>query len=131
MKDSELVNQLQQASSGLLWMSESDYPFETFFWKPSTMTTEQLLQSTGHPPSTPVKVIELERFFRPAVREQSWHTEEERATVKRYQALVNTLHRCLSYIQVYRIGKTEVDIYIIGTTSSGNLAGLSTKAVET
>ncbi len=95
------------------------------------MTTEQLLQCTGHPPSTPVKVVELERFFRPAVREQSWHNEEERATVKSYQALVNTLHRCLSDIQVYRIGKTEVDIYIIGTTSSGNLAGLSTKAVET
>ena len=33
MNDTELINQLKQASEDLLWLSESDYPFETVYWE--------------------------------------------------------------------------------------------------
>ena len=33
MKDSELIERLKQASQGLLWLSESDYPFEVIYWE--------------------------------------------------------------------------------------------------
>jgi len=32
---------------------------------------------------------------------------------------------------VYRLSKIEIDVYIIGETPAGDLAGLSTKVVET
>ncbi len=33
MNDSELIERLKSASDGLLWLSESDYPFETVYWE--------------------------------------------------------------------------------------------------
>ncbi|MFB2767899.1 nuclease A inhibitor family protein [Pelatocladus sp. BLCC-F211] len=32
---------------------------------------------------------------------------------------------------LYRVGEIEIDVYIVGETTEGNLAGLSTKVVET
>jgi hypothetical protein len=34
-------------------------------------------------------------------------------------------------LQVYRLGKIEIDVYVVGETPTGNLAGLSTKVIET
>jgi hypothetical protein len=34
-------------------------------------------------------------------------------------------------LQVYRVGNIEIDVYIVGVTDGGGLAGLSTKLVET
>ena len=131
MNGSELINKLRQASEGLLWMSEADYPFFAFVWEETTVTPELLLRRTGHSPNTPVETVGVDKFFCHCTTEQDWHNEEEKAEVKRYLALVETLKKHLKDIQVYRLGQVEVDIYIIGTTASGHLAGLSTKAVET
>ena len=131
MNGSELINQLRQASEGLFWMSEADYPFEAFVWEETTITPEQLKATTGHSPDTSVETVGVDKFFCHCTTEQDWHNEEEKAEVKRYQALLETLKSNLKDIQVYRLGKVEVEIYIIGKTPSGHLLGLSTKAVET
>jgi hypothetical protein len=127
----DIVDKLKQASDGLLCMSESDYPFEVFHWEAQEPTAETVIQQTNHTLDTPVEVVQLDDFFQNATQEQDWHNEEERKTVKRYQALVETLKTNLSDIQVYRLGTTEIDVYIVGKTPSGDLAGLSTKLVET
>jgi hypothetical protein len=127
----DIVNQLKQASDGLQCMSEADYPFETFQWEAQKPAAETVIQQTNHKPDTPVEVVSLDDFFQNATQEQDWHNEEEKETVKRYQALVETLKTNLSDIQVYRLGNVEMDTYIVGKTPSGDLAGLSTKVVET
>jgi hypothetical protein len=134
MANTEILDQLKQASDGLLFQSESEYPFEVLLWdRPdkTPLTPAQVLSQTGHPASIPVKVVTLDDFFRVVVTEEDWHSEEEKATVKRFQTLVQTLKDNLSNLQVYRLGETEIDVYIIGQTPSGDSAGLSTKAVET
>lgn len=132
--DSEAIDRLKAASEGLFCVSESEYPFEVFRWPglgQEPLTAEQLLQQTGHAADTAVEKVSLERFFRVATREQDWHGPEEREEVKRYRNLVQVLETCLKNIQVYRVGKVELDVYIVGETVSGNLAGLSTQVVET
>ncbi|NJK53834.1 MAG: hypothetical protein HC936_15435 [Leptolyngbyaceae cyanobacterium SU_3_3] len=62
---------------------------------------------------------------------QDWQNESEQTIVSQYQQLVDTLKQHLSDLQVYRIGETNLDLYIIGKTADGHLAGLATKAVET
>ncbi len=129
---SDIVDRLKLASNGLLYMSESDYPFDVFQWvgqEPNT--AETVIKRTGHTPDTQVEVVQLDEFFRNATQEQDWHNDEEKETVKRYQSLVETLKTSLSDIQVYRLGTIVLDVYIVGKTPSGNLAGLSTKVVET
>lgn len=115
-------------------MSEADYPFEVILWEGQgrePLTNEKLIQQTGHAPDTPVEAVQLDDFFRNATIEQEWYTPEERQTAQRHRELVETLRTNLSDIQVFRRGTTFIDIYIVGKTPSGDLAGLSTKVVET
>ncbi|BAY19983.1 nuclease inhibitor homolog (plasmid) [Anabaenopsis circularis NIES-21] len=69
--------------------------------------------------------------FQVAITEEDWHGEEEKAIVKQFQSLVQILKDNLSNLQVYRLGKIEIDVYIVGETPTGNLAGIATKIIET
>ncbi|MBD2564540.1 MULTISPECIES: nuclease A inhibitor family protein [Nostoc] len=130
--NSEILEQLKRASDGLLFMSESEYPFEVLLWSNiAPATPEKVLKLTNHPQDTPVQVEEVDDFFSVATTAEDWHEEEEKATVKRFQTLVQTLEENLSNLQVYRLGKIEIDVYVIGQTPSGDSIGLSTKVVET
>lgn len=132
MKDSELINHLKQASEGLLWLSESDYPFETVYWENlNCLDSSKLLQITDHDLSTKVEVKQLEQFFQQATEAKDWYNTQEIAECQRYRALVNLLQTHLKEIQVYRVGEVEIDVYILGKTEFGSIAGLSTKVVET
>ncbi len=134
MNNSEIVDQLKSASDGLLCMSESDYPFEVFLWESPELrplTPQKILQQTGHPQNTPLEVVTVDNFFKVATTEQDWYGEEEKATLQKYQALVETLKQILSNPDVYRLGEREIDVYIVGQTPAGALAGLSTKIIET
>lgn len=132
--NSQLLEQLKQASENLLFMSESDYPFTVFLWnaqEQNTLSSEKLLQQVGRSLDTPVKLVDLDSFFHNATTFQEWYGREEKETAKKYQALVDKLKHHLTEIKVYRLGNIEIDVYIVGKTPSGDYAGLSTKVVET
>ncbi|MBD2506503.1 nuclease A inhibitor family protein [Nostoc muscorum FACHB-395] len=127
----EIVEKLKEASTGLLMMSESDYPFEVVQWEGAAPATqEKILQLTGSQ-NLPVEVVELDYFFRNCAFEQEWHNELQKKDVKRFQTLMQTLKDNLSDISVYRVGQINIDAYIIGQTKDGDLAGVVTKLVET
>lgn len=130
--NSEILEQLKQASDGLLFMSESEYPFEVFLWEGvAPVTPQKVVQQTNHPQDTPIKIVGFDDFFQVATTVEDWHEEEEKATVKRFQTLVQTLKDNLRNLQVYRLGNIEVNIYVVGETPTGDLAGISTQVVET
>jgi len=127
-----IATQLQQASEGLIFGSETDAPFEVIHWQTQEqLTPAKLLQLTNHPPDAPIEVVSVEDFFEVSTQEEDWHDEEERETAKRFQNLVNILKQNLSQLQVYRVGSVEIDVYIVGAIGGGGWAGLSTKLVET
>ena len=131
MTDS-IATQLKQASNGLLFLSESDAPFEVLHWPAQgELTPAKLLQLTNHPPDAPVEVASVDDLFAIATQEEDWHDEEERETVKLFQNLVSVLKQNLLQLQVFRVGNTNINAYIVGVTPGGELAGLSTKLVET
>ena len=76
-------------------------------------------------------MLTVDDFFAIAAQEEDWHDQEERETVHRFHNLVSILKQNLSQLQVYRVGSTDIDAYIVGVTPGGGLAGLSTKLVET
>jgi hypothetical protein len=131
MTDS-IAAQLKQASEGLFFGSETDAPFEVVSWKTQgEITPAKLLQLTNHPPHAPVELRTVDEFFAIATAEEDWHDREEREIVLKFQNLVNLLKQNLSQLQVYRVGSTDIDAYIVGVTDGGEWAGLSTKLVET
>ncbi|AFY45841.1 nuclease A inhibitor family protein [Nostoc sp. PCC 7107] len=130
----QVTENLKQTSHDLLMMSESEYPFEVVCWKDQAqepLTNEKLLQLTSHPLETPIELVDLDYFFRNSAEEKEWHNEIQKQDVQKFQTMLKTLKHNLTDIQVYRLGTINIDVYIIGKTASGDLAGISTKVVET
>jgi len=80
---------------------------------------------------TSLEMLTVDEFFAIATAEEDWHDQDERETAKRFQNLVSILKQNLSQLQVYRVDSIDIDAYIVGVTDGGELAGLSTKLVET
>ncbi|WP_414756646.1 nuclease A inhibitor family protein [Anabaena sp. CCY 9910] len=130
----KITEKLKQATASLLMMSESEYPFEVFLWSNQVqepLTNQKLIQLTGHSQDTSVEEVELDYLFRNCALEKEWHDEIQKQNVQKFQSLVKTLKDNLTNIHVYRVGTINIDIYIIGKTPSGDLAGITTKVVET
>lgn len=130
--DEEILQELEQATAGLFFMSEADYPFEMVSWGGmSEITFDYLRSQAGAAPGAPVQVVSPERFFASAVSEPKWKGEQELATARRYQALLRLLKENLDDLKVYRVGEINIAVYIVGRASTGNRVGLSTRVVET
>ncbi|YAF96566.1 MAG: nuclease A inhibitor family protein [Nodularia sp. CChRGM 3473] len=130
----EITKKLRQASDDLLMMSESDYPFEVFLWSNQAredLTNQKILELTNHPQDTSIETVELDDLFRNCAEEKEWHDEIQKQNVQKFQSLVKMLKDNLTDIKVYRLGTIEIDVYVVGKTLSGDLAGVSTKLIET
>ena len=129
-----IVKTLADASKNLLMPSESDYPFEPFI-RPrqpqQALTTKEILQLKNHPVDAPVETVDLDYLFRNVAQEKEWHDEAQKKNVPKFKSLVETLKANLSDLKVYRVGTTNIDVYIVGKTKEGDIAGLATKVVET
>ena len=130
MKDRELMIQLSEAVEGLLWLSESDYLWETVYMENVDNIEKKLLKLTHSNSPTKIEIRELGSFFK-RVTQVKDGDEEELQESRRYQTLVDLLKTHLRDIKVYRVGECEIKVYILGTTELGNVVGLSTMVVET
>jgi Nuclease A inhibitor-like protein len=127
-----LQQALHAAVQGLSYRSETNRPFEVFVWpEDGPLTPETLRKLGGHPADAEVTERPLEDFFKILTTEENWHEAAEKETVRQYRALLELIRTHLMEPKVYRVGETEVTIYIVGRTPAGNWAGLKTWAVET
>lgn len=130
--DEQLLLELEQLIAGLLFMSESDYPFRAFLWSGSRDVTEDYLRElAGQRPDAPVEVMSVDEFFRVAASEPEWKGAYELAVAKRYQALLRWLKEHLTDLRVYRVGEISIPVYVLGKSASGSWIGISTRVVET
>jgi hypothetical protein len=128
-----LVERLKQAAKGVVYSSESDYPFEVIHWTGNgePITAETIIEKTGTQKDVAVEVIDFSEFFNPEVPDPDWYETQEKAEAARYKNLMEILRHYLSNIHVYRVGEIEVNIYILGESANGDIVGLSTKSIET
>lgn len=129
----EIVAALEQAVSGLLYSSESDAPFEVFVWPdgPDSVTPEVVLARTNHPPGTPIAGQPVDDFFRGLTQDKGWYGAEERATGQRYRELQALVRQHLPDAQVFRVGRVQVEVYLVGRLADGRGVGIKTRSVET
>ncbi len=94
---------IHNAAKGLLYTSESDYPF--------------LLVHYGSDFVRPAnaRTVYIDDFFKN----------------KELGHLKSVLQKELRDINVFRLGEIEIDAYVIGRLPNGDYAGVSTKLVET
>lgn len=128
--DDQLIEELNRATRGLLFMSESDFAFEVIRWK-AEPTPEFLRGLTGHDASAPVEEQGIADFFRAAASEPDWKGEAELASARKYQGLLRLLEENLTDLRVFRVGEINMPVYVVGRGASESWLGVSTRVVET
>jgi hypothetical protein len=116
MQDSEILAQLKEKTAGEYFMSESDYPFETVNWGNGEITEEFLLNVPSEQPGGPVEEQSFEMFY------QKYGSRH---------AALEVLKNNLTDLKVYRVGRINIGVHIVGRSPEGNWLGLSTRSVET
>ncbi|MCA1568683.1 MAG: nuclease A inhibitor family protein [Acidobacteria bacterium] len=130
--DEELFGALKEATEGLLYMSESDYPVEVVRWDGSEqLSPDYLRKVAGADSSAAVEESTMEELFRVPAGKQEWKGEAQLVEAQRYQRLRKLLEENLTGIKVYRVGEINIGVYVLGKSAEGNWLGVSTRAVET
>ena len=132
MADTDLLDRFKTATSGLLFMSESDYPFDIRSWPGSEeLKPEQLKADAGVPADAPVQKLNVNDFFHAATKEHEGQSDVGKELVARYKQLVRTIEENLTDTAVYKFGTINMPVFIVGKAPSGDWVGLSTRVVET
>ena len=121
--------ELKKLTDGLTYVSESDYPLKPLFLEGDGRKTLKTSDLPGA--KKPVRQEDFDSFFAAATAEEDWHGPEEKQSVRRYRELVKYLKESLSDVKVYKAGKVEKDVFVVGRTKDGDFAGVTTKVVET
>lgn len=112
----QVLERLSQAAAGLLFMSESDYPFELIQWDGTTEPTPDFIRAVaGEAGDSPVQMLEVEQFLNSG----------------RYQRLLLALQNELSDLRAYKVGRMNMPVYVVGRSREGNWLGVATRVVET
>jgi hypothetical protein len=127
-----LAEQIGKASEGLYYISETDAEISPFTGtKADAVTKENLLSQTANKPDAPVEERDFTDFFTRLTKIQDWFGDEEKQTAAKFARLKELLESNLKNLKVFKVGRIEIDVYIVGLDSESRLAGVKTKAVET
>ena len=114
--DAEILQDLKRVTAGLLFMSESDYPFEVVHWENLTDVTHDFLcRLAGEPTGCQVEEMEVEDFL----------------LAEKYKNIVRVLSNNLTERKAYKVGKINMPVYVVGRSQRGNWLGVSTRVVQT
>lgn len=124
--------ELEKNIHGLLFSSESDYPFETIDWgQQSDVQIQQSIRS-AHPSGQSIQEISLDALFSKQIQNRLRSgDEQEAATAKQFQRLQDFLASQGSPVRVWRCGRIEIGVYIVCRLADGHRIGLKTTAIET
>jgi len=117
---------LREASQGLLYPSETDAPFEPFSWGKAEgdLTPQKAARLAGASADAPAEEQSLADFFK-------YLTADGAENADRFKKLQQAVGAALSGARVFRVGRVNIDVYIVGQTQDGQWAGLKTRSVET
>lgn len=118
-------------TNGLLFPSESDYPFETVNLKDpqdtGAITPAHLLDLLAMDPQLETEARTVDMFFANLLSGPD---------APKYQIVLDALTSELTDLAVIRIVpaspfSAQIHVYVVGRTSSGEVAGISTVSIET
>ncbi|MEP7121097.1 MAG: nuclease A inhibitor family protein [Byssovorax sp.] len=129
-----LLETLGKATQGLLFPSESDCPLTPYTFpgaKGAEPTPAALLAAEHLPGDTVVETLTVADLFEPFATAADDASAEDKAEAARYRAIVDLLGKELTDLRVLRVGKVDIDVYILGKDPTGAWIGLKTHVVET
>lgn len=134
MNEEQLRNELQPLYDGLLMRSETDSPFEFYYFENTQqlpLNTETVAKLTGKTSGTEIKTEDLSYFFRNMVRLYPEDGQNRKQEAERFTVLQDRLQTLLQNVQVFKADEISITAYILGQLPNGDIAGLRTVVVET
>ncbi|MDB5240512.1 MAG: nuclease [Spirosoma sp.] len=128
------TDEINPLLADLFYPSESDEPIEPvtcYLNQPEPLTVSQIKDWLMLPPSVYVEERPETEFWAPITTEQDWYDDEEKARTARSGQLKKRLEDELTVRQVFRVGESEIDVYLLGRQADGQRAGIKTKVVAT
>ncbi|GAA4409843.1 hypothetical protein GCM10023187_33710 [Nibrella viscosa] len=129
-----LEAQLQPLLTDLYYPSESDEPVD-FVTSPlnleGPLTDAHLREWLQLPAEIPIEERAEDDFWSPVTEEKEWYGEDEKARTAQFGQLKATVNEHLTDRQYFRVGETEITLYLLGRQPDGTWAGLKTMVVET
>lgn len=125
-----VLARLQELSSGLYFISESESAFEIVHLSVTSAnmdTTTLILQWLEVPADAKVETEELDYFL----RNHTATDAEDPEVAHRFRELQAFLQQHLQDVQVYRIGERRITAVLLGRTTTGDYIGLRTTVIET
>lgn len=130
--ENEIFEGIKSLCSGLYYMSETDAEILPFVGgKVKKLTMEKFAEEIGVTDHSKIEERDFDSFFKRLVEIKDWFGEEEKKMAKRFSELRDFLIQNLSDLRVFRIGRIEIDIYVVGIDRAGKIVGFKTKTVET
>lgn len=129
-----LIDQISPLLTDLLYPSESDEPLEAVtccLKQAEPLTVSQIKDWQMLPPSVYVEEIPEADFWEPVLTIQDWYGDEEKTRTAKFQELKQLIETALTVRQVFRVGETEMAIFLLGRQADTERAGLKTKVVQT
>ena len=125
---------LDEATEGLIYLSESDYPMESFFMedkKEVPFDSQHIREALKINPAFGVEESTFEAFFgrMTTLLPEYGLTEKNRA--RQFLHLQQILNDNLKDIKVFRFGRIQILAIVIGITAGGHWAGVKTTLIET
>ena len=127
-----LLSDIENAIKDLFYTSETDAKILLFVGSQAdAVTKENLLIQTKNESNPKVEEKDFDQFFAQLTKIQDWFGDEEKEIAAKFSALRDLLKNNLKDLKVFKVGKINLDIYVIGLDTEGVLTGVQTKAVET
>jgi len=131
-KENNLAGQIKKAAEGLYYISETDAEISLFVGEQTeAMTKETVLSQTKNAADAPVEERGFAELFARMTEIQDWFGDEEKETAQKFVRLKELLESNLRDLKVFKIGKIQLDVYVVGLDAENKLTGIKTKAVET
>jgi len=127
-----MTQALDSLTKNLFYISETDAEIVPFtFRKAESVTAAEILYQSGHKADDGVETLDAEAFFSRLTAVKDWFGPRENERAERFAVLKTEMENQLRDLKVFKIGKVQIDIYVVGLDGEGRLAGVRTKAVET
>ena len=127
-----MTARLAAACEGLIYISETDATVEPVsIPRLIEFSSVGLLKFLRRSEEETIQTVDAAEFLGRLSEPKEWHNELEKEIARRFGQLRDVLQNELEDLRVYRVGESRVDIFILGWSASGTIAGVRTRAVET
>lgn len=118
------------ATQGMLFPSESDFPFEWFESNLKILPEASRFASHVDKKGEVAQKMALEVFFQRYTRIEPWMDEGQVQFAHQMQTLQRIYQNSSKKLAVYRVGTVQVHIYMVAVVQ-GRVVGLHTISIET